>query len=339
MNLNDLVDDYLSLGYEIADAQSKVCQDLILYKIGKSKYANNITIKGGVVMHNISKSTRRATRDLDLDFIKYSLDDNSIINFINELNKNDKESIVQINGNIEKLHHQLYDGKRVNVSIIDNYDNSLETKLDIGVHKYFELKQEEYIFDFDILDGSVSLLINSPEQIVCEKLKSLLKFGIRSTRYKDIFDFYYLINNDFLNRDRLLKYIDLLIIKDENMNQNSINEIILRLRTILNNRGFIAKLDNARSNWINIPLNDAIAKATSLISLAMGGYVYKTNSELFIMDTDNLNTLLQWDFIITTDTEFLSDGYRVQFTQIINNGIKLDEILDLVVETANIGNG
>lgn len=259
MNLNDLVDDYLSLGYEIADAQSKVCQDLILYKIGKSKYANNITIKGGVVMHNISKSTRRATRDLDLDFIKYSLDDNSIINFINELNKNDKESIVQINGNIEKLHHQLYDGKRVNVSIIDNYDNSLETKLDIGVHKYFELKQEEYIFDFDILDGSVSLLINSPEQIVCEKLKSLLKFGIRSTRYKDIFDFYYLINNDFLNRDRLLKYIDLLIIKDENMNQNSINEIILRLRTILNNRGFIAKLDNARSNWINIPLNDAIA--------------------------------------------------------------------------------
>ena len=64
------------------------------------------------------------------------------------------------------------------------------------------------------------------------------------------------------------------------------------------------------------------------------GYLHKR-----IDDTDNLNTLLQWDFIITTDTEFLSDGYRVQFTQIINNGIKLDEILDLVVETANIGNG
>ena len=63
-----------------------------------------------------------------------------------------------------------------------------KTKLDIGVHKYFELEQDEYIFDFDIFDGSVSLLINSPEQIVCEKLKSLLKFGIRSTRYKDIFD-------------------------------------------------------------------------------------------------------------------------------------------------------
>lgn len=140
MNLNDLVNNYLSLGYEIDDAQSKVCQDLILYKIGKSKYAHNITIKGGVVMHNISKSTRRATRDLDLDFIKYSLDDNSIINFINELNKNDKESIIKITSNIEKLHHQLYDGKRVNILITDNYNNSLGTKLDIGVHQYFELQ-------------------------------------------------------------------------------------------------------------------------------------------------------------------------------------------------------
>ncbi|MDO4976773.1 MAG: hypothetical protein Q4E53_05865 [Eubacteriales bacterium] len=64
------------------------------------------------------------------------------------------------------------------------------------------------------------------------------------------------------------------------------------------------------------------------------GYLHKR-----IADTDNLNTLLQWDSIITTDTEFLSDGYRVQFTQIINNGIMTDEIFDLVIETANIGNG
>lgn len=76
---------------------------------------------------------------------------------------------------------------------------------------------------------------------------------------KDVFDFYYLINNDIINKDRLLKYIDLLIIKDENINQNTMNEIIVRLETILNNRRFITRLDNARSNWINIPVNDVIA--------------------------------------------------------------------------------
>ena len=258
MNLNELVNNYLAQGYEIADAQSKVCQDLILYKIGKSKYAHNITIKGGVVMHNISKNKRRATRDLDLDFIKYSLDDSSIINFINELNEKDKKTVVKVNGDIEKLHHQLYNGKRVNISIADNYNNVLETKLDIGVHKHFELEQDEYIFDFALLDGSVSLLINSPEQIVCEKLKSLLKFGIRSTRYKDIFDFYFLITNNILNKDRLINYIDLLIFKDENITQKTMKDITLRLEVILNNKRFIDRLDNARSNWINIPVNKVI---------------------------------------------------------------------------------
>lgn len=258
MNLNELVNNYLTQGQKIADAQSKVCQDLILYKIGKSKYAHNITIKGGVVMHIISKSKRRATRDLDLDFIKYSLDDSSIINFINELNEKDKKTVVKVNGNIEKLHHQLYNGKRVNISIADNYNNVLETKLDIGVHKYFELEQDEYIFDFALLDGSVSLIINSPEQIVCEKLKSLLKFGIRSTRYKDIFDFYFLITNNILNKDRLINYIDLLIFKDENITQKTMKDITLRLEVILNNKRFIDRLDNARSNWINIPVNKVI---------------------------------------------------------------------------------
>ena len=37
-------------------------------------------------------------------------------------------------------------------------------------------------------------------------------------------------------------------------------------------------------------LEEATTNATSLITQAMGGYVYKTNSELYIMDTDNPNT-------------------------------------------------
>ena len=70
--------NYINEGYDFLDASAKVCQDIILAKISKSSLNRNITIKGGVVMHNISKDSRRATRDLDLDFIKYSLDDKSI---------------------------------------------------------------------------------------------------------------------------------------------------------------------------------------------------------------------------------------------------------------------
>ena len=38
----------------------------------------NVTIKGGVVMYGLSNDRRRATRDIDLDFIKYSLANESI---------------------------------------------------------------------------------------------------------------------------------------------------------------------------------------------------------------------------------------------------------------------
>lgn len=43
---------------------------------------------------------------------------------------------------------------------------------------------------------------------------------------------------------------------------------------------------------INVPsiLNDASNKATQLITSAMGGFIYKTNKELFIMDTDDIAT-------------------------------------------------
>ena len=111
MNIYDAVNRYLQSGYSEDDAIPKVAQDIVLLKIGNSKYSKNITVKGGVVMHNISKDMRRATRDMDIDFIKYSLEDKSIREFIKELNNTDDGIKIKITGKIETLHHQDYDGK------------------------------------------------------------------------------------------------------------------------------------------------------------------------------------------------------------------------------------
>ena len=144
MNIRDVIRKYRNDGYVIADAESKTAQDIILSKISKSKFKEHITIKGGVVMHSISKDKRRATRDMDMDFIKYSLDDESIREFINKLNKVDDGITVEIIGNITRLHHQDYDGKRVNIKLSDDYGNNIDSKLDIGVHKQFDIKQDDY---------------------------------------------------------------------------------------------------------------------------------------------------------------------------------------------------
>lgn len=258
MNLEDLRRKYLDNGFSLANASAKICQDIILNKISKSKMNKNVTIKGGVVMYGLSNDKRRATRDLDLDFIKYSLADESIKAFIDVLNLVNDGIKVYIGGDIQELHHQDYKGKRVNVVLRDENNFSVSSKLDIGVHKNFDIKQDEYCFNLEAINESVTLVINSKEQIICEKLKSLLRFGIRTTRYKDIFDIYYLITNTNIKRDEILRILNLIIISDNTMREISIEDIARNIEIILNNDMFKRNLLDAKNNWLDISVTEVI---------------------------------------------------------------------------------
>ena len=258
MNIGQLVDFYISNGYELADAIAKVSQDIILLKISRSSLGHNVTIKGGVVMHNISKDKRRATRDMDLDFIKYSLSDESIEQFIEKLNKVNDGINITINGNIQELHHQDYSGKRVYITLVDSNNYRVDTKLDIGVQKDFDIKQEEYCFDLDVINENATLLINSKEQIFVEKLKSLLIFAYTSTRYKDIFDFYYLIKYGDLNKAKLEQYINKIIFKDNKIRANNFKDIYEMLNSVFSNRRFVSNLNSVKVNWLDISSDEAI---------------------------------------------------------------------------------
>ena len=258
MNLEELRRLYLHNGYSLANASAKICQDIILNKISKSTVNKNVTIKGGVVMYGLSNDKRRATRDLDLDFIRYSLADESIKMFIDKLNMVDDGIEIIINGEVQELHHQDYNEKRINITLKDKFNFTVSAKLDVGVHKNFNIKQEEYCFNLEAINESSTLLINSKEQIICEKIKSLLRFGIRTTRYKDIFDIYYLINNTNINKDELLHVLNLLIINDDTMKEKNINEVIKRLEITLNNNIFKDSLKDARNNWLELSVDEVI---------------------------------------------------------------------------------
>ena len=216
-------------------------------------------------MHSISKDMRRATRDMDLDFIKYSLEDNSIIRFIEELSNVDDGIKIEIDGEIKELHHQDYDGKRVNIELFDKYGNKLKTKLDIGVHKLLDIKQDEYCFDLSIINQNANLLINSKEQIFVEKIKSLLKLGFRSTRYKDLFDFYYLINNTELDKEKLINCFNILIFKDETMRENNIEDVVNRLQMTFDSNAYRNHLSNPKNNWLDITVDDAMISVLKYI--------------------------------------------------------------------------
>ena len=82
INIDSMIKKTQQEGFKEEDATAKVCQDIILNAISRSSLNENITIKGGIVMRSISQNARRATQDIDIDFIRYSLADVSIRHFV-----------------------------------------------------------------------------------------------------------------------------------------------------------------------------------------------------------------------------------------------------------------
>jgi len=227
MNLYEEIEKIKNQGYSESDAQSKLGQDIVLKAIADSGMAKNATIKGGVVMRSISGNSRRATQDLDLDFIRYSISDNAISRFIEKLNCIDGLTI-RLDGKIIPLNHQDYKGKRVTISMTDSEGTVISLNMDLGVHKNLSREQDEYAFDVGFQDDAVSLLINSPAQMITEKLKSMIRFGIRNTRYKDVFDICYL--SERVNPDQMKTCIREFIFEDETLrNVSTMNDIVSRM--------------------------------------------------------------------------------------------------------------
>ena len=116
-NLEKMTAQYVEEGYSELLAEARVCQDIVLKAISESTMNRNVTIKGGVVMRSITGDVRRATRDIDFDFIKYSIDEQAIREFIRKLNVLEGISL-QISGDVEEGYSELLAEARVCQDIV-----------------------------------------------------------------------------------------------------------------------------------------------------------------------------------------------------------------------------
>ncbi len=253
MNLREMMDAYSEEGLTRDLAAARVCQDIVLKAIAEGPLNRNVTIKGGVVMRSLTHNNRRATQDIDLDFIHYSLDDSSIRSFVQKLNCIDG-IVIEMKDEIKELKHQDYHGKSIEVMIRDEDGNTVNSKIDIGVHKHLEIDQEEYCFDVCMDDEGATLLKNTVEQSFVEKLRSLLKFGNNSRRYKDIFDMFYL--KDVISREKVLEIVDILILQDEGMFENSVNDIVRRVSRTFKDDQYIRRVSGSRQRWLDNDIHE-----------------------------------------------------------------------------------
>ena len=249
MDIKTKTAELMRLGYKRASARAKIAHDIVLAAIRASGMKDKVTIKGGVVMSGMTKAVRRATMDMDADFIRYSLGDAVVIKFVKGLNAQ-SDCTIEIDGPIADLRQQEYRGKRLYLKITDKAGTQVMTKLDLGVHTRMEVVQRDFKFDIVTDEKNVKLLVNSKEQIFAEKLKSLLRLGTLSSRYKDVFDMYYLLGK--MSKKTLKRYFDLYIYQDRGMRERTPNSIVNRVSEVFSDLEFSRQLRNKKFAWIDV---------------------------------------------------------------------------------------
>ena len=255
INIKDLTNKYIEDGYDEIYASAKVAQDIILTYLFKSEYKNNITIKGGIVMYNLSNNIRRATIDIDLDLIRIYLADDNLYNIFTSYKMNGIDIIVA-KGKIVNLNHQDYKGKRIPLIIRDNFGNEITAKIDVGVNTEFDIAQDEFYFDSCIENQRILLMVNSKEQIFVEKLIPVIKFGLLSTRYKDFYDLYWLIKNGNIDSSKVVKILNKKVFSHRINDIDSLEKLIKVVNNVLSDKNYIKTMSNRKNNWLDVEITD-----------------------------------------------------------------------------------
>lgn len=248
------IEQHVAEGMTLAQARNFTAQQIILSKISQSEYVDRVLIKGGVVMYNLTHENRRSTLDLDFDFVRYDISEESIKLFADILDRKEPNCRVVLVPPIQELHQQDYKGKRVNLLIKDE-TASLKLKVDIGVHTLLGISQNKMCFSFGF-DEELQLFVNPPEQIFAEKLFSLAKIGPSSQRYKDIDDIYYLIVHEGLNVELVRKCLKLITI-DNPYNIKDIQDVVDEAENCLCNKLFIVGYNENGGSWLGIEYEKA----------------------------------------------------------------------------------
>lgn len=247
---SEQLQDLKAAGYRLAEAEAKVAHDAVLFAMHKSGFKDKATVKGGVVMCELTTEVRRTTMDLDLDFVHCSISEVSIRRIVARWARLTGFRIT-IFGTVQELRQEDYRGKRIYLDISDGtVKRPVRTKVDIGVHTHKEILQVERRFQA-LADEKAFLLSNSKEQIFAEKLLSLIRHGIVSTRTKDVFDMYYLSQS--LNKRDLKDCLNLLIVKNRKCPLHGADEILSALARTFASKRFLRDMASRKSNWLGLP--------------------------------------------------------------------------------------
>ena len=177
-----------------------------IYRLSKSKYADNFTLKGGIFLYALFEGNYvRATTDIDLLAQKISNGINAIENVFYEIFSMEVNDTLRFDLNTLKVasitEFKKYHG--VNVSVKGYLERTrVDVSIDIGFGDV--IYPDRVLLDFPVVlsDESPQIYAYSLVSSVAEKFEAIVSLAYDNSRFKDYYDIYILARKyDFNGRE------------------------------------------------------------------------------------------------------------------------------------------
>ncbi len=168
----------------------------LLERISISKYKDNFILKGGMLISAMLGIDSRTTMDMDTTIKGFPLTKDNITNIIDEICNIEIDDNVTLKINKVELIREDddYGGYRITFEAKYNNEMPVIMKIDITTGDKITYKEIEYSFTLMLEDRKIQIWSYNVETIIAEKFEAIVKRGVLSTRIRDYYDVYMLIN-------------------------------------------------------------------------------------------------------------------------------------------------
>jgi len=168
----------------------------LLERISISKYKDNFILKGGMLISAMLGIDSRTTMDMDTTIKGFPLTKDNITNIMDEICNIEIDDNVTLKINKVELIREDddYGGYRITFEAKYNNEMPVIMKIDITTGDKITYKEIEYSFILMLEDRKIQIWSYNVETIIAEKFEAIVKRGVLSTRIRDYYDVYMLIN-------------------------------------------------------------------------------------------------------------------------------------------------
>ncbi|MFR9145022.1 MAG: nucleotidyl transferase AbiEii/AbiGii toxin family protein [Mediterraneibacter sp.] len=176
-----------------------------LERVSLSKYKKNIILKGGMLVASLVGIETRATMDIDTTVKALPLNKEDTVKIINDIINISVEDginfrIAKVTGIMTEFE---YPGVRVALeATLDRLKQRI--KIDISTDDVIIPSAISYNYRLMFEERSIELMTYTTETLLAEKIQTILARGITTTRMRDFYDVYELVNGDKVNVERRL---------------------------------------------------------------------------------------------------------------------------------------